>query len=122
MAVCWNCGTVTSDTWRFCSVRKEYVCINCERACEHYSRKLLPNGSNCRMTYSPKNYYKKLCETEEFHTNYERYKSHSTEQLKARFHILKERYKNDEFPKQRGTIRAELAALKELLEERREPA
>lgn len=122
MAECWKCGTTTAEKWRFCSARKEYVCINCERACENYSQKLLPNGCNCHITYSPKNYYKTLCTSEEFHKHYERYKPHATEQLRARFKLLKERYINDEFPKKRGAIRAELAAIKELLDERREPA
>lgn len=122
MAVCWKCGTTTAEKWRFCSARKEYVCLNCECACENFSRKLLPNGCNCHLTYSPKNYYRALCETKEFERFYKWWEKHSVEQLKARFKLLKERYVNDEQPKQRGIIRAELAALKELLDERREPA
>lgn len=121
MAVCCKCGTTTADTWRICRERGEYeyVCIQCERNCEHYSGKLLPNGCNCRLTYSPKNYYKTLCNSEEFHKNYEIYKTYSTEQLRERFKLLKERYQNDEFPKQRGAIRAELAAIKEILDSRK---
>lgn len=122
MAECFACGTFTADTWRFCSARGEFVCINCERACPNYSKKLLPNGTNCHLTYSPQNYYKTLSESEEFHKHYERYKPHSTEQLRSRFKLLKERYTNDEIPKQRGNIRAELAAIKEILDERRTPA
>ena len=50
-AVCYKCGTNESATCRFCSHKKEYVCINCERSCPSHSKELLPNGTNCRMTY-----------------------------------------------------------------------
>lgn len=122
MATCCKCGTTTAEKWRFCSARKEYVCIDCERVCENYSRKLLPNGCNCHLTYSPKNYYKVLCGTKEFEHFYKCWKKHSTVQLRERFELLKERYKNDDFPKNRHIIRAELAAIKQILDERRETA
>ncbi len=50
-AVCWNCGTTEAETYRFCSVRKEFVCLNCERSCPSYSRVMLPNGTHCMEAY-----------------------------------------------------------------------
>ena len=47
MATCWICGTTTAETWRFCSVKREFVCINCERSCPDHTAQMLPSGINC---------------------------------------------------------------------------
>lgn len=54
-AVCWRCGTREAETWRFCSVKKEYVCFNCERTCPSYSRTILSSGTHCMAIYSKEN-------------------------------------------------------------------
>lgn len=118
MAKCFQCGTETAETWRFCSKRREFVCINCERACPHYSRNLLPNSCNCRLTYVPENYYKYLCSTEEYKSYREKYMSFNIVQLRGRFGSLKESYRIVEDASTRSTMRAELAALKDLIQER----
>lgn len=50
-ATCWRCGTHEAETWRFCSIKKEFVCLNCERSCPSHSRAMLPDGTHCRSIY-----------------------------------------------------------------------
>lgn len=122
MAKCFRCGTETAETWRYCSSRKEFVCITCERACPEYSRKLLPNGTNCRMTYIPEDFYRYLHSTEEYEKFVEKYAGFNLEQLRGRFLSVKESYKGSDNGSAKHLMRAELTALKDLIEKAKKEA
>ena len=115
---CFRCGTTTADTYRFCSTRKRFVCINCELACEHYSRKLLSNGTNCKLTLPPKRSYRYLTLTEDVEKAKAKYTDKTEEELRSAFKLLEERYRQLDEPPARAAIRARLAAIEELLEDR----
>lgn len=114
---CAICGTTEADTYRFCSARREFVCITCERACEHFSNKLLANGTNCKLTLPPKNSYKFLTLEADVNNARERYIGKTADELRAGFKLLEERYKKSHDATVRATIRARLAAIEEILEE-----
>jgi len=116
---CFRCGTTEADTYRFCSARKSFVCINCERACEHFSSKLLSNGTNCKLTLPPKHSYRFLTLTKDVEKAKEQYTGKTDEELKTGFKLLEERYRHVDKPEVRATIRARLAAIEERLEDRR---
>ena len=118
MARCFNCGTTEAETWRFCSSRKEFVCLACEKICANYSRQVLPNGCNCHLTYIPEDYYKYLCSMDKFKEYREKYKEFNILQLRGRFKSLKESFLASSDTAARANMRAELAALKDLIDER----
>ena len=118
MARCFNCGTTEAETYRFCSSRKEFVCLACEKICANYSRSMLPNGCNCRLTYIPKDYYKYLCSTDKYKEYKEKYQNFNNLQLRGRFQSVKESFKASGDAVTRANMRAELAALKDLIDER----
>lgn len=118
---CAICGTTEADTYRFCSGRKAFVCLRCEQACQHYSRKLLSNGTNCRCTLAcpPQSRYRYLTMSDEVEKAKEKYKDKTKEELENGFKLLEERYKKTDEPSVRTTIRTRLAAIEELLKERK---
>ena len=118
MAKCFSCGTTEAETWRFCSSRKEFVCLACEKICANYSRQVLPNGCNCRLTYIPEDYYKYLCNTDKYKEYYRRYESFNNLQLRGLFKSVKESYAESNDVEARVDMRAKLAALKALIDER----
>lgn len=116
MAKCFRCGTETAVAWRFCSKRREFVCITCEKACPEYSGKLLPNGTNCKLTYIPDDFYRYLHNTKEYEKFVEKYAGFNLEQLRGRFLSVKESYKRSDNGSTKHLMRAELTALKDLIE------
>ena len=117
---CAICGTTEADTYRFCSARQEFVCIRCERACDHFSHKLLANGTSCKLTLPPKRSYRFLTLESDVIKAKERYIGKTIAELKKGFELLEERYKKTDDATVRATIRARLAAIEEILEERGE--
>ena len=117
---CFRCGTTTAETYRYCSSRKAFVCINCERGCEHYTRKLLPNGCNCKLTYNQpfKKYVSFLANPAEIESAKEKYAGYTLSMLKSKYSSLYKVHKNTDDPEARSKLRVELAALSELAEQR----
>lgn len=117
---CFRCGTTIAETYRFCSSRRAFVCINCERMCEHYSRKLLPNGCNCQLTYMHpfKKYVSFLANPSEIESAKEKYAEYSLSMLEAKYNSLYEIHNKTDNPETRSKLRVELAALSELSEQR----
>lgn len=56
--ICERCGgTVEGKNYfTYCSYRKGFVHVRCEKACENYSADRLPNGTHCRKKYSEELY------------------------------------------------------------------
>ena len=121
MAKCYVCGTEDADTWRFCSPKKAFVCISCERACSNYSSKLLPNGCNCRITYmQPAGMlFKHFANTAEVASAKGKYESMTLETLRERYKALHNTHIECEEPETRAKLRVELAAICEVAEEKK---
>ena len=94
--------------------------MNCERVCEHHSRKLLPNGTNCRLTYSYpfRQLYSHLTNTEEVKVAKEKYTGNSNASLKLKFEELHKTHNSCDDTATRVKLRVELAAINEILSER----
>ena len=124
MAKCWVCGTEDSDTWRFCSARGEFVCMACEQACRDFSRKLLPNGCNCRLTYMQpaSKIFKHLSNTSEVVAAKEKYQPLTVEELRQRYKALHSAHTNSNDPETCARLRVELAAICEVAEEKKRSA
>ena len=114
---CAICGATDSDTYRYCSARRAFVCLNCENACEHHSRKLLSNGTNCRLTFPPKQSFKFVTVESDVETFRKKYNGRSREELKRIFLLLRERHKLAATPQARAELRTSLAAVESLLKE-----
>ena len=116
---CAICGTTEADTYRFCSPRKAFVCLMHEKMCEHYSEKLLSNGTHCKckLASPPRRKYRFLALTEDVDKARAKYMDKTYEELKIGFGLLEERYRQVDNPEVRTTIIARLAAIEELLEE-----
>ena len=117
---CWRCGTTEAETYRFCSSRGRFVCIQCERACENYSRKLLPNGTNCKLTYNYPNgkIFSFLANSDEVKVAKNKYIQLANPVLKEKFNELHKAHNNATDTKVRVGLRVELAAINEILCER----
>jgi len=124
MAKRWKCGTEESDTWRFCSAKKEFVCMTCEQACDQYSRKLLPNGCNCRLTYLQPldRLFGHLTNSSDVSAAKQKYEVLTIEQLRERYKSLHKSHSNTPDPKVRAKLRVELAAICEVAEEKQRSA
>ena len=116
---CAICGTTEAETYRFCSARKGFVCIRCETSCEHYSRKLLANGTNCRITMPQHRKYTFLTVADDVFKVKKRLEKAATEELKGYFYILEQKLKESSEPTERSSIRTSLAAMEQIFEERR---
>ena len=115
---CVVCGTTEADTYRFCSARKAFVCIRCEQACLHFSRRPLSNGTNCKLTMPPRNSYRFLTLSKDVEVQKAKYTGKTKTELMEGFEILRAKYKVTDEPAERAVIRARLAAIEELLEEK----
>ena len=117
---CFRCGTTTAETYRYCSSRKAFVCINCERGCEHFSSRLLPNGCNCKLTYTQpfKKYVGFLANPGEIEKAKEKYSDLPRDMLVIKYNALYEAHNKTDNPETRSKLRVELAALSELAEKR----
>lgn len=117
MAKCYLCGEDDSvkDTWRYCSYKKEFVCKQCCQICQYHSSKLLPNGTNCKMTYNPVGAL--IGNTQEILENKRIYEGYGPEQRKRVYADLKEAFKrNEDNPDIRARLRCKLAAMRMLME------
>ena len=117
---CWRCGTTEAETYRYCTSRKRFVCLQCERICENHSRKLLPNGTNCKLTYNYpiRQLYGYLANSEEVRTAKEKYIKNSNVVLKSKFAELHKAHNSCDDTNTRVKLRVELAAINEILTER----
>lgn len=117
---CWKCGSTDADTYRYCSYKKDFVCIACEQACSQYSRKLLPNGTNCRLSYiyPMGRIYTFLANSEEVNAAKEKYIAIDSSVLKANFENKQLAHENSDNEVTRAKLRVELAAIYSILEER----
>ena len=124
MAKCWICGTEEADTWRYCSAKKQFVCITCERACANFSQKLLPNGCNCRLaSLQPSNrLFKYLANPSEVDAAKTKYESYSLDNLRRRYRDLNEAHKNCDDSEIRAKLRVELTAIYEVAQEKKRGA
>ncbi len=117
---CLICGTTTADTYRYCSTRRGFVCINCERGCNHFSRKLLPNGCNCKLTYMYpfRKYVSFLANSEEIEAAKAKYLNMTNQVLESRYKALHDTHNKSDSSENRTKLRVELAAISELLSQR----
>ena len=124
MAKCWRCGTEESETWRFCGSKKEFVCMMCERACENYSHKLLPNGCNCRLTYlqPASRLFMNLTNSKDVTEAKPKYEALTVEQLRERYKSLHKTHAECSDTLTRAKLRVELAAICETAEEKKRGA
>ena len=124
MVKCWKCGTEESETWRFCSSKREFVCMTCERACDNYSRKPLPNGSNCRLTYMQpaSRLFMNLTNSKDVAAAKEKYEALTVEQLRERYKSLHKTHSESSDSLTRAKLRVELAAIIEVAEEKQRSA
>lgn len=119
MAVCYRCGETDQDkdTWRFCSIKKRFICKQCEEVCENFSKKLLPNGQHCKLQYFPIGSY--LVSPEIIDKNRARYDRLSTLELIARIDEMRRRYLKCEDKEIRRSYQIRLASAQTVLEERK---
>ena len=118
MAVCYVCGATDEerDTWRFCSVKRKFICKRCEEYCENYSKSLLPNGQHCKKSYFPIGSY--LVSPEVIKENRAKYDRMDTLDLIAAIDEMRRRYLKCEDTEIRRSYQIRLAAAQTVLEER----
>jgi len=116
---CAVCGTTEAETYRFCSARGDFVCIICERSCPNYSSKLLANGTNCRITIPQRRKWSYLTIPSDVYREKKRLERADTGQLEKLFVALEKRLFAVEDLLDRANIRTSLAAIEQILEERR---
>lgn len=116
---CAVCGTTEAETYRFCSPRRDFVCIMCERSCPNYSSKLLPNGTNCRITIPQQRKYSYLTISADVFREKKRLEKTETEHLKSLFAVLEKKLLAANEASDRANIRTSLAAMEQIFEERR---
>lgn len=118
---CWRCGDITAETYRYCSYKKAFVCLNCEHSCSQYSRKMLPNGTNCRLTYTYPvgKLYTFAANSEDVKAAKEKYIQINSAALKASFENMRRAHDGSDNAVTRAKLRVELAAIHGILEERR---
>lgn len=122
-AVCWRCGTREAESWRFCSVKREYVCINCERSCPSYSRQMLSSGIHCLSLYAKENAAQKVlsrrfiaspaavAEAREY------WKRRKVETLPDILQKAVEKYDASDDAEYRADVRAHITAMQDLIRE-----
>ena len=117
---CWKCGDTDAETYRYCSYKKAFVCINCEHSCSQYSGKMLPNGTNCRLTYTypAGKLYTFVANSEDVKVAKEKYITIDSSVLKASFENKRRAHSNCDDAATRAKLRVELAAIHSVLEER----
>ena len=127
-AVCYICGETDHETWRFCSVMKEFVGANCEMRCENYSPQMLPNGTNCLLRYKKESIEQRLlnrlfiASPTKVRAKKEKFRQRDWQEL---FREYKERIHeyddcNDE--NRRPIMCVDLRAMQEVLKEKKEHA
>lgn len=50
---CAACGCLPEgkNCFTYCSYRRVFICLQCERACENYSAEMLRNGTHCKKKF-----------------------------------------------------------------------
>lgn len=121
--VCWRCGTSEADTWRFCPIKKEFVCLNCERSCPSYSRAMLPNGTNCWALYAKDATARKILNRRfpansgavaEARKYWQRRRPETLSEILAK---AVEKHDASDDAEYRANVRAHISALQELIKE-----
>lgn len=118
---CWKCGDTEAETYRYCSHKKAFVCLNCERSCSQYSRKMLPNGTNCRLTYTYPSgkLFSFVTSSDDVETARKKYIQFDNATLKLRYNNMLRAHNTSNNAETRAKLRVELAAIYSILEERR---
>lgn len=124
MAQCWQCGTETAETWRFCSVKGAFVCINCERSCPDHTAQMLPSGINCMKLHARLDRRSQalnrvfVASPAEIEKAKKRYEKNSDKDLWANYGDLLNRYDLETDDRARADKRTSLAAIRALIIER----
>lgn len=119
--VCSICGETEAARWVPCRYREGWICISCcKHRCGQYSPKLLPNGTNCKMTSRPKNFYTYISDSAVVEIFRQKFRFVSADKAKEMFKETEQRYKNCTDVKVRADMRAQLAALEQIISEGRQ--
>lgn len=117
-AVCWICGRAGHQTYRFCSVKRAFVCLHCERdRCREYSGSMLPNGTHCKASYAKESERDRklnrvfIAPAERVRAARERYKKFDSERLYGEYCELLARYDESSDNLHRAALRIELIAM-----------
>ena len=119
MAKCYVCGATEADrdTWRFCSVKRKFICKQCEEQCNNYSKNLLPNGQHCKRGYFSISSY--LVSPEVINDNRAKYDRMDTLTLISCIDEMRRRYVRCKETDVRRSYQIRLAAAQTVLEERK---
>lgn len=119
-AVCWICGQAGHHTYRYCSIKRAFVCLRCEHdRCKEYSSAMLPNGTHCRALYAREDEKARrvnrvfIAPIERVKVARERYKGFTAERLYEEYCVLLEKYDKSSDNLYRATVRIELAAMQQ---------
>lgn len=108
----------------YCSVKKQFVCLHCERFCKNYSAEILPNGTHCFIRYRNEEYKYKLLASRILAPEYDvsaAVPKHEAEKwtgiLFEKFRTQAVLYQNidPDDAEQRARVRIELAAMQQVL-------
>lgn len=122
-AVCWRCGTREAEGWRFCSVKREYVCINCERSCPSHSRQMLSSGIHCLSLYAKESAAQKvlsrrfIASPDAVAEAREYWQRRKVETLPDILQKAIEKYDASDDAEYRADVRAHITAMQELIRE-----
>lgn len=78
---------------------------------------MLSNGTNCRLTFPPKQSFKYVTVESNVEKYRKKYNGRSSEELKRIFQFLREQHRLATTPQARAELRSSLAAVESLLEE-----
>ena len=125
---CAKCGQLPSgkNHLTYCSYRKVFICLQCERACENYSAEMLRNGTHCKKKFHEEEYKYRLLSSRILAPEYEvqgaisKYERFNSVELYEKFRTQAALYKiiDPDDVEKRARARVELAAMQQVLRKR----
>lgn len=125
---CARCGNLPEgkNYFTYCSYRKVFICLQCERACKNYSADMLPNGTHCKKKYAEELYECRILSHRILAPEYEvqgaisKYENMKYGELYEKFRTKVQMYKTfaQDNAEKREQYLVELAAMQQILVKR----
>lgn len=125
---CERCGGALEgkNYFTYCSYKKGFIHVQCERACENYSADMLKNGTHCKKKFYEEEYKYRLLSSRILAPEYDvqgaisKYEHFNSVELYEKFRTQAALYKiiDPGDVEKRARARVELAAMQQILRKR----